>query len=167
MVRMSRKVNIGVRIRIQGRTLFFFWHCGKKGHLTTECWSNPKNQSSTCATQNKGGKGKSKNATGKGAGSLEQADQAGVVEPQPRPALASTLDLASIEALVRSPHLDQEGLAEMDMWHRCDDFRHFRWMQGLARKRRRMTAATRQLQVSSSPIAEACAYKELLSTGME
>ena len=59
-------------------------------------------------TQNKGGKGKPKNATGKGARSLEQG-QAAVSEPQPQPALASSLDLASMETLVRSPHLDQEG----------------------------------------------------------
>ena len=32
-----------------------------------------------------------------------------MAEPQPQPALASSLDLASIETLVRSPHLDQEG----------------------------------------------------------
>ena len=46
------------------------------------------------------------NATGKGAGSLEQA---AVAEPQPLPALSSSLDLASIESPVRSPHLDGEG----------------------------------------------------------
>ena len=49
------------------------------------------------------------NVSGKGAGSLEQGEQAAVVEPQPQPALASSLDLASIEILVRSPHLDLEG----------------------------------------------------------
>ena len=31
------------------------------------------------------------------------------MEPQPQPALAGSLDLASIETLVRSPHLDPEG----------------------------------------------------------
>ena len=46
-------------------------------------------------------------------------------------------------------------------------FQHFRWMQGLARKRKRMTVGTRQLQVNPFPIAEACAYKGRLSTGME
>ena len=85
------------------------WHCGKRGHLSTECWSNPKNQSGSGGTQNNGGKGKPKNVTGKGASSLEQGEQAVVVEPQPQPALASSLDLASIETLVRSPHLYHEG----------------------------------------------------------
>ena len=49
-----------------------------------------------------------KNVTGKGARLLEQGEQAAVVEPQPQPALASFLDSASIETLVRSPHLDHE-----------------------------------------------------------
>ena len=74
------------------------WHCGKKGHLSTECWSNPKNQSGSGGTQEV--KGKTKSAIGKGVGSLEQGEQAAVAEPQPQPALASSLDLA---------HLDQEG----------------------------------------------------------
>ena len=39
---------------------------------------------------------------------MEQGEQAAVVEPQPQPALASLLDLPSIETLVRSPHLDHE-----------------------------------------------------------
>ena len=85
------------------------WHCDKKGHLSTECWSNPKNQSSTSGTQNKGGKGKPKNATGKVAGSLEQGERADVAEPQPQPALASSLNKASIDSPVGSPHPDQEG----------------------------------------------------------
>ena len=45
-------------------------------------------------------------------------------------------------------------------------FRYFRWMQGLAQKRRRMTLATRQLQANSFPIAEACACRERLSTSI-
>ena len=45
----------------------------------------------------------------KGAGSLEQGEQAAVVDPQPQPVLASPLELASIETLARSPHLDHEG----------------------------------------------------------
>ena len=53
-------------------------------------------------------KGKPKNVTGKGAGSLEQGEQAAVVEPQPQRALASSPNLASIETLVRSPHPDDE-----------------------------------------------------------
>ena len=40
---------------------------------------------------------------------LAQGQQAAVVEPQPQLALASSLDLASFETLVRSPHLDHEG----------------------------------------------------------
>ena len=90
------------------RTLFVGIR-GNKGHLSTECWSNPKNQSGYGGTQNKGGKGKPKNVTGKETGSLEQEEQAAVAEPQPQPALASSPDLASIETLVRSPHLDPEG----------------------------------------------------------
>ena len=84
------------------------WHCGKKGHMSTECWSDPQNQSGSGATQNKGGKGILKNVSGKGVGSLEQGEQAAVAEPQP-PALASSLDLALFETPVRSPHLDHEG----------------------------------------------------------
>ena len=51
------------------------WHYDKKGHLSTECWSNPKNQSGSGGNQNKGGKGKPKNVTGQGAGSLERENQ--------------------------------------------------------------------------------------------
>ena len=83
------------------------WHCGEEGHLSTECLSNPKNQSSTSGIQHKGGKGKTKNVTGKGAGLLEQGDQAPVAEPQPQPALASSLYL-SIETLIIAQHIDQE-----------------------------------------------------------
>ena len=89
----------------QGR--FVCWHCGERGHMSTECWSNPMNQSGPGGIQNKGGKGKQRNGTGKGTGSLEQGEQAAVVEPQ-QPALASSLDLASFETLVRSPHLGPE-----------------------------------------------------------
>ena len=81
------------------------WHC----HLSTECWSNPKNQSGSGGIQKNGGKGKPKNGTSKGASSLEQGEQAAVVEPQPHPALVSSLDLASIGTLVRSPRLDHEA----------------------------------------------------------
>ena len=81
------------------------WHFGKKGHLSTECWSNPNNQSRSRDTQNKTSKGKTKNVTDKGAGSLDQREQ----EPQPQPALASSPDLASIGTLVRSLHLDHES----------------------------------------------------------
>ena len=84
------------------------WHCGKEGHLRTECWSNPKNQSGSNGIQNRGGKGKPKNVTSEGAGSLEQGEQAAVVEPQQQPTLASSLDLAPFETPVRSPHLDHE-----------------------------------------------------------
>ena len=90
-------------------------HGGKKGYVSTEFWSNPKNQSGSGGTQNKGGKGKPKNVTGKGAGSLEQGQQAAVVDPQPQPAPASSLDLASIETPVGLPHLDHKGLVEMDI----------------------------------------------------
>ena len=112
-------------------------------------------------------KGKPKNVTGKGAGSLEQVEQAAVVEPQPQRALASSADLASIEAPVRSPHLDREG------W--------LRWAYdtGAAISAVRLDAkngtetqandckTTRQLQVNSFPTVVACACREQLSTGME
>ena len=85
------------------------WHCGKKRHLSTECWLNPKNQSGSGGIPKKEGKGRQKNGTGKGAGSLEQGEQAAVGEPGPQPARASSLGLASFETLVKSPHLDPEG----------------------------------------------------------
>ena len=50
------------------------WHCGKEGHLSTECWSDPKNQSGSGGGQHKGGTGKPKNVTGMGADSLEQGE---------------------------------------------------------------------------------------------
>ena len=75
------------------------WHCGKKDHWSTECWSNPKNQAGSGGIQNRGGKGKSKNGTGKGPDSLEQGDQTA----------ASSPDLASFETPGRSPRLDPEG----------------------------------------------------------
>ena len=59
--------------------------------------------------QHKGGKGKPKNATGKGASSLEKGEQTAVSELQPKPALASSPGLASIETPVKSPHLDHKG----------------------------------------------------------
>ena len=77
--------------------------------MSTECWSNPRNQSCSGGTQNKGGQGKPKNVTGKGVGSLEQREQAAVVEPQPQPALASSPNLASIATPVRTLHPDHEG----------------------------------------------------------
>ena len=85
------------------------WHCGKTGHLSTECWSIPKNQCGSRGCQNKGGKGKPKEGTGMGAVSLERGDQALAVEQHRQLALASSLDLASSETPGRSPHLDLEG----------------------------------------------------------
>ena len=46
-------------------------------------------------------------------------------------------------------------------------FRHFRWMQGLARNRRRIFEATRQLKANLFLTVEACAYKERFCTGLE
>ena len=45
------------------------WHCGKKGHMSTE-----ESRKSVWVrwSHNRGGKGKPKKGTGKGAGSLEQ-----------------------------------------------------------------------------------------------
>ena len=160
-----KKVNIGTRTRIQVRTLFV-GTAVKRGHLSTECWSNPKNQSGSGGTQNNGGKGKPKNVTGKGASSLEQGEQAVAVEPQPQPALVSSLDLASIETLVRSPHLYHEGWLRWT-YDTGAAISAFPLNARLARKRRRMTAAARQHQANSSPTVEACACKERLSTGME
>ena len=85
------------------------WVCCEKGHLCTECWSNPQNQSASGGGQYHGGKGKPKNSTGKGAGSLEQGDEAAAVEQQRQLALASSLDMALFETLGRSPHPDSEG----------------------------------------------------------
>ena len=56
------------------------WHCGKKGHLSTECWSAPKNQSGS-----RGGQPR-----------------------QLRSSSANSQDLASCEKPSRSPHLDAE-----------------------------------------------------------
>ena len=85
------------------------WHSGKKGHFSTECWSSPETLSGSGGGQHKGGKGETENGTGKGAGSLEQRDQAATVEQQPQLDFASSLDLASFETPGRSPHLDPEG----------------------------------------------------------
>ena len=47
MVRTSRK-NVNIRKKSPNPNKdAVCWQCGKKGHLTTEGWSNPKNQSST------------------------------------------------------------------------------------------------------------------------
>ena len=125
-----------------------------------------KDQSGSGGIQNKGGKGKQKNGAGKGAGSLEQGELAAVVEPQPQPALASSLDVASFETLVRSSHLDPEG------WLRCAYdtgavISAFPLDAKLARKRRRMNVATRLLQVKSFPTVVACACRRRLTMGME
>ena len=45
------------------------WHCGKMGHFSTKCWSNPRNQSGSAGGHHKGGEEKLKNSTGEGAGS--------------------------------------------------------------------------------------------------
>ena len=128
------------------------WHCGKKRHLSTECWSNPKNQSGSVGIQNKGGKGKPKNGPGKGAGPLEQGEQAAVVEPQFEQALASSLDLASFETLVRSPHLDPEG------W--------LRWTYGTGAA---ISAFPLDAKIGTETQANECSYKsasgDLISDG--
>ena len=67
----KRKVNIRTRTRVQARMLFV-GTAVRKGDLSTEGWSNPKNQSGSGGTQNEGGKGKPENVTGKEASSLEQ-----------------------------------------------------------------------------------------------
>ena len=85
------------------------WHCDKKGQLSTECWSNPKNQSGSGGIPNKEGKEKPKKVKGKGAGSLEHGERAAAVEPQPHAALARSLDFTSTETLVRPPHRGPEG----------------------------------------------------------
>ena len=40
---------------------------------------------------------------------MDQGEQVAVAEPQHQPALASSLDMASIETLVSSPHFDHES----------------------------------------------------------
>ena len=53
------------------------------------------------------------------------------MEPQLRLVLAS---LASIENPIRSPHPDHEGWLRWTCVKQARRFRHFLWMQGLARK---------------------------------
>ena len=65
-----------------------WWH-GKKGHVSAECWSNPKNQLGSGVIRNIGSKEPLENGTRKGAGLLEQGEQAAVVEPQPQLALVT------------------------------------------------------------------------------
>ena len=122
--------------------------------------SKASHQSGSGGIQNKGGKRKQKNGTGKGAGLL--GEQAAVVKPQPQPALAISLDLASVETLVRSPHLDAEGWMKWthDTGAAISAF-------PLTRKRRRMNVAIKLLQLNSFPTVAACACKERLSVGME
>ena len=98
-----------------------------KGHLSTECWSNPKNQSGSGRTQNKGGKGKPKHGTGKGGSQLLRAFQTW------RQLKLLSDHRTQITKVGRDGHTTQ-----------VRRFRHFRWMQGLARKRRRMTVATKK-----------------------
>ena len=78
------------------------WHCGKKGHLSTECWSNPKNQPGSGGTQNRGGKGRHMQRS-RIVGTRTTSCNGGAR------ALSSALDSTSFETLVRSPHLDHEG----------------------------------------------------------
>ena len=106
-------------------------------------------------SQNKGGKGKPKSGTGNGAGSLEQGDQAAAVEPQPQPALASSLDLASLERPGKSPHVDPEGWDGHTTWVRRSW--HFHWMQSLAQTRRRINVATKT--ASGEVIADRCCMR--------
>ena len=95
--RKEAKAKRRVRIAIHTRKLFV-WHDGKNGHLSTECRSNPENQSRSGGGRHKGG-----------AGSLEQADPAAAVEQQPQLAHATSLDSASFETPGRSPRLNPEG----------------------------------------------------------
>ena len=80
---------------------FVCWHCGNvvESRESVRLRWNPKQRRQR----------KAEEWHGKGAGSLEQGEQAAVAEPQPQPALASSLDLASSQTLVRSPHLEPEG----------------------------------------------------------
>ena len=142
------------------------WHCGKKGHLRSECWSNPKNQSGSGGTQNKGGKGKPKDVTGRRAGSLEQGEQAAVVEPQPQPALASSLDLASVETLVRPPHLYPEGWLRWT-YDTGEATSAFPLDAKIRKETQAKECSTKTPQVNKFPTVVACAYKEPLSTSME
>ena len=119
MARASRKkANIRTRHRIQARTLFV-GIAVRKATRAQNVGRIPRINLALLERKTMEAEKKTKNVTGKGAGSLEQGEQAAVAEPQPQPALASSLDLASVEA-----HMT---------WARR--FRHFRWMQELARKR--------------------------------
>ena len=74
---------------------------GKRGHLSAEYWSDPKNECGSGGS--KGGKGNPMNVTGKGAGLLEQGAQTAVLELQSQPALAE------FSRLVRSLHIHHEA----------------------------------------------------------
>ena len=56
------------------------WHCEKNGRLSTGMLVEPKEPFWLWRRQQKGGKGKSKNGLGKGAGSLEEGNQAAAGE---------------------------------------------------------------------------------------
>ena len=133
-------------------------YCDERGHLSTECWSNPKSQSGFGGTQNKG---QPKKSTGKGTGSLEREEQAAVVEQQPQLALA-TLWTSCRLRLLSDHRTTPEGWLRwtFDTGAATSAF-------PLDAKRRRMSVATKLLQVHSCPTVEACAYKERLSTGIQ
>ena len=156
--RKEAKVKTSCRIRILARTLFV-GIVVRKGHLSTECWSTPKIQSGSGGSQNKGGEGKPKNGTGKAAGSLEHGDQAAVVEPQPQPALASSLDLALFETPDRSLRLDTED------WLRwtCDTGAAISAFPVDAK----IGTETQAKKCSYKTASAACACRERLSMGME
>ena len=65
-----------------------------------------------------------------------------MVEPQPQPALASSLDVASIETLVRSPHLDNEG-----------------WMRWTYDTGAAMSAFSLDARIGTETQANDCSYK--------
>lgn len=91
------------------------WNCGKKGHLSAECWSKPRgNQPSAKGPHSEGGKhqpnstskGK-KYGKGKGASSLEDEAQGEFQEP----VLAGSFELSAVDEnrRVRFAHLNAEG----------------------------------------------------------
>ena len=102
------------------------WHCGMKSHLRTDSVGRIQRIGPAPA--------KLKTKEVKENRRTPQAREQARWHKEPQPALASPLDLASIETLVRSPHLDQEGRdGHVTQVLR---FRHVRWMQGLARNAR-------------------------------
>ena len=129
------------------------WHCGEKGHLSTECWSNQKNRSASGGGQHKGVKGKPMNCTG----SLEPSCSGGTT------AATGSCELSGFG---RSPHLDPEGWLRLT-YDMGGAISAFPLEAKIGTETEANYVASRQLQVNSFPTVEACVCKERLNVGME